>query len=60
LSRIKVHKTVKLETNNAEIAALAASRPLLLVSVGGDWTKNTPLVELPWRAKHHGISRPIQ
>ena len=43
-----IHKTAVLETNNAEIAALAAPRPLLLVSVGGDWTKNNPRVEYPY------------
>ena len=47
-SGMPIHKTKKLETNNAEIAALVSPRPLKLISVGGDWTKNTPKVEYPF------------
>ena len=47
-SGMPIHKTEQLETNNAEFAALAAPRPLKLISVGGDWTKNNPKVEYPF------------
>lgn len=47
-SGMPIHKTAHLETSNVEFAALCAPRPLLLVSVGGDWTKNTPDVEFPY------------
>lgn len=38
---------LRLDTNNMEIGAMMAPRPLFMVSATGDWTKNTPKVEFP-------------
>jgi dienelactone hydrolase len=38
---------LRLDTFNVELAALAAPRPLLLVSATGDWTRNMLKVEHP-------------
>ena len=50
-SGMPVHKSGNKVFSNAEIACLAAPRPMLLVSDGADWTKNTESVEYPF-AKH--------
>ncbi len=38
---------LRVGTNNVEIAAMFAPKPMLLVSATGDWTKNVPHEEFP-------------
>ncbi len=53
-SGMPIHKTSAYETNNVEIAALIAPKPMLVVSDGDDWTKNVPRVELPHLQQIYG------
>lgn len=50
-SGMPVHRRGNTVFSNAEIACLAAPRPMLLISDGKDWTKNNETVEYPF-AQH--------
>lgn len=50
-SGMPIHKSKNYQTNNVEFAALCAPRPLLLISNGSDWTRNTPRIEYPYIQK---------
>jgi pimeloyl-ACP methyl ester carboxylesterase len=59
-SGMPIHKRPGSQTSNVEIAALAAPRPMLLVSDGSDWTKNVPNVEYPYIQNIYGYYGDVQ
>jgi hypothetical protein len=46
---------LRIDTFNVEIAAIAAPRPMLMVSCTGDWTHHTPKEEFPSMQKMYGL-----
>lgn len=49
-----VHRSSDHFASNAMIAALAAPRPMLVVSDGKDWTQHVPEIEFPFLKKIYG------
>lgn len=43
------------KTNNAEIAAMNAPKPMLLISDGSDWTRSVPGTDYPYLKKIYGF-----
>ncbi|MFO1452395.1 MAG: acetylxylan esterase [Opitutaceae bacterium] len=53
-SGLPIHRGPDHFANNAMIAALAAPRPLLVVSDGKDWTQHNPDIEFPFLRRIYG------
>ena len=53
-SGLPIHRSADHFVSNPMIAALAAPRPLLLVSDGKDWTQHVPQIEFPFLQKIYG------
>jgi hypothetical protein len=54
-SGLPIHSCTDLGTNNAEIAAMASPRPMLVISDGSDWTRNVPEIEFPYLQKVYSL-----
>lgn len=50
-SGLPIHSCSEAGTNNAEIAAMASPRPMLVISDGSDWTRSVPEIEYPYLQK---------
>lgn len=53
-SGMPIHVRGDFETNNVEIAASFAPKPLLLISNGKDWTADNPTIAMPYVQRVYG------
>lgn len=54
-SGMPIYRSAHHQTNNVEIAALCAPRPMMFISDGVDFTRNSPQVEYPYIQKVYAL-----